>query len=184
MKMKVMAVAAAALFTVALCSLADAKPRHRHVQKNTAQQTIVVCNQQGCSDTVASKSAHAVVGRNIERARRKVVSYLPHPPGCPPRLFCACGAAVEVFGGNGRDYKNSLWAVSSWHKFPRSNVPSAGDVALRSGHMFVLRRHVQGDTWLTADYNSGRHLSRLQEQSIRGYTIVSPTHSRTAQLAR
>lgn len=33
---------------------------------------------------------------------------LPHPPGCPRRAFCGCGAAVEVFGRPIR----SLWLAA------------------------------------------------------------------------
>lgn len=108
-------------------------------------------------------------------------SFLPHPAGCPSRLFCACGAAVEVFGGNGRDWR-SLWPARAWYKFPRTRSPSSGDVAVRKHHVFVLKSHVGGDVWLTADFNSGGRLSRLHEQSIRGYVIVSPTRSRVASL--
>lgn len=109
------------------------------------------------------------------------VTFLPHPPGCPRVAFCACGIAVELFGGNGRSYRN-LWQARAWYKFPRSHSPGAGDVAVRNHHVFVIRSHIEGDTYLVADYNSGGHQSRLHAQSIRGYVIVSPNRSHVAQL--
>lgn len=97
---------------------------------------------------------------------------IPHPPGCPARLFCGCGAAVRVFGSNVR----SLWLAANWLQFPRSS-PASGMVAARRGHVFVLEQHVSGDQWLATDYNSGGRLSRLHVRSIAGYTIVNP-HAR------
>jgi len=52
--------------------------------------------------------------------------------------------------------------------------------ALRRGYMFVLERQIDGDIWLTSDYNSGGHLSRLQAQNIRGYVIVNPQGAKVA----
>lgn len=103
-------------------------------------------------------------------------SYLPHPTGCPSRAFCACGAAVRVFGSPIR----SLWPSSAWYKFPRS-APSPGTVAVRRGHVFVLESHVSGRDWLVSDYNSGGHQSRRHVRSINGYTIVNP-HGRNFAL--
>ena len=108
-------------------------------------------------------------------------SFLPHPPGCPRTQFCACGVAVELFGGNGRDWRN-LWQARAWYKFPRSHSPSSGDVAVRNHHVFVLASHIEGDVWMIKDFNSGNHQSRLHARSINGYTIVSPSRSHVAQL--
>lgn len=95
--------------------------------------------------------------------------YLPHPSGCPRRAFCGCGAAQEV----GRAGDRSLWLARNWFKFSRA--PAApGMAAVRSHHVFVLREHLHGSVWLTADYNSGHHLSRLHPRSIAGYAIVNP----------
>ena len=103
--------------------------------------------------------------------------YLPHPRGCPSRAFCACGAAVEVFGSAIR----SLWLASAWYRFPRT-YPAPGMVGVRSHHVFVLREHVEGSIWLIADYNSGGHQSRLHQRSIAGYTIVNPHGGRYASM--
>jgi hypothetical protein len=102
---------------------------------------------------------------------------LPHPSGCPARLFCACGAAVEVFG---RPIRN-LWKASAWFKFPRS-APGYNRVAVRRHHVFVLKEHVRGNVWMVKDYNSGGHKSRYHERSIAGYTIVNPMESKDAKL--
>lgn len=92
-----------------------------------------------------------------------------HPAGCPRRAFCGCGASVEVFGHSVRN----LWLAAAWFKFPRA-MPAAGMVAVRRGHVFVLRSHVAGNTWLVYDANSGRHATRVHERSINGLAIVNP----------
>lgn len=102
-------------------------------------------------------------------------SYLSHPAGCPARAFCGCGAAVEVFGRAVR----SLWLAANWYQFPRS-APAPGMVAVRRHHVFVLRELIGGAVWLTADYNSGGHRSRLHARSVAGYTIVNPRGRRYA----
>lgn len=97
------------------------------------------------------------------------VTYLPHPEGCPRRLFCGCGAAVYLFGSPVR----SLWPTSAWLKFPRA-MPANGMVAYRPGHVFVLEHHIQGDVWMVYDANSGGHRTRRHPRSIRGYRILNP----------
>jgi len=92
-----------------------------------------------------------------------------HPPGCPSRAFCGCGAAVRVFGAPIR----SLWLAANWFKFPRAE-PAPGNVAVRRHHVFVLEQHVSGNTWLAYDANSGRRLTRIHARSIAGYVIVNP----------
>ena len=92
-----------------------------------------------------------------------------HPPGCPSRAFCACGAAVRVFGAPVR----SLWLAASWFKFPRAE-PAPGNVAVRRHHVFVLERHIGVNVWMAYDANSGRRLTRIHARSIAGYVIVNP----------
>ena len=94
---------------------------------------------------------------------------LPHPPGCPSRAFCGCGAAVRVFGSPIR----SLWLATNWLRFPRS-APAPGMVAVRRGHVFVLEHHVGGSTWQVYDANSGGRKTRRHARSISGYVIVNP----------
>lgn len=132
---------------------------------------------------VHHRAVHRVKRTKVAQVRRVVASrrvpakirtaagvvMLPHPPGCPSRLFCGCGAAVELFGSPIR----SLWLSTAWYKFPRT-APAPNTVAVRRGHVFVLKRHIQGNVWLAADYNSGGRKSRLHPRSIAGYTIVNP----------
>jgi hypothetical protein len=96
-------------------------------------------------------------------------SVVSHPPGCPTRSFCGCGAAVRIFGHPVRE----LWLAANWFRFPRTS-PAPGMAAVRQHHVFVLERHLGGDRWLAYDANSGRHLTRLHPRSIAGYAIVNP----------
>lgn len=94
---------------------------------------------------------------------------LPHPAGCPRVLFCGCGASVDRFGAPRRD----LYRAAAWLRFRRSS-PAPNNAAVRPGHVFILKEHVQGDIWLVYDANSGGGKTRLHHRSIRGYVIVDP----------
>jgi hypothetical protein len=90
------------------------------------------------------------------------------PAGCP-RSFCGCGASIRVFGR----IVPGLNLASNWLRFPRT-APAPGMVAARPGHVFILERHVEGDTWMAYDANSGGHLTRIHARSLRGYAVVNP----------
>jgi hypothetical protein len=90
------------------------------------------------------------------------------PAGCP-RSFCGCGASIRVFGR----IVPGLNLASNWLRFPRT-APAPGMVAARRGHVFVLEQHVEGDTWMAYDANSGGRATRLHARSLRGYTVVNP----------
>ena len=94
---------------------------------------------------------------------------LPHPTGCPPRAFCGCGAAVEVFGRPIR----SLWLAANWLRFPRA-APAPGMVAARRGHVFVIRQVLGGGRVLAFDANSGGRKTRLHIRSLAGFVVVDP----------
>ena len=94
---------------------------------------------------------------------------LPHPPGCPRRLFCGCGAAVEVFG---RPVRN-LWLAANWLKFPPA-APAPGMVAARSGHVMVIRQYLGNNRALVYDANSGGGLTRVHVRSLSGFSIRNP----------
>jgi hypothetical protein len=94
---------------------------------------------------------------------------LSHPAGCPRRAFCGCGASVHLFGQPVR----GLFLSSNWLKFPRT-APAHNMVAVRRGHVFVLKQQVEGNTWLVFDANSGGRATRMHNRSIAGYTIVNP----------
>ena len=107
---------------------------------------------------------------NVARAGEVVA----HPAGCPPVEFCACGAAVEIFGAPIR----ALWRAAAWLKFPRS-APAPRTVAVRRDghHVMVLLKHIRGPVWRVYDANSGHHLTRIHHRSIVGFRIVNP-HAR------
>ena len=112
--------------------------------------------------------------RSTRRAQRpagaQAMLRLPSSPiQHPSRAFCGCGAAVRVFGAPIR----SLWLAANWFKFPRA-APSAGMVAVRRHHVFVLEAYLGGDTWQVYDANSRRHQTRIHARSIAGYVIVNP----------
>jgi hypothetical protein len=90
------------------------------------------------------------------------------PGGCP-RSFCGCGASIRVFGR----IVPGLNLASNWLRFPRT-APAPGMVAARRGHVFVLEQHVEGDTWMAYDANSGGRATRMHARSLRGYTVVNP----------
>lgn len=92
-----------------------------------------------------------------------------HPPGCPSRAFCGCGAAVHLFGSPIKD----LAAAAHWFKFPRAE-PAPKMAAVRQHHVMVLERHIHGSVWEVYDANSGHHLTRIHAKSIAGYRIVNP----------
>lgn len=127
----------------------------------------------GITNKVAKHASRARRSHSVRAGRDAVL--LPHPPGCPRRAFCGCGASVEIFGKPVR----SLWPSSAWFKFPRTS-PAPNMVAVRRGHVFVLKRHVEGNVWLAADFNSGGRKSRLHHRSIAGYAVVNPHGSRMA----
>ena len=90
------------------------------------------------------------------------------PSGCP-RSFCGCGASLRVFGR----IVPGLNLAANWLRFPRT-APAPGMVAARNGHVFVLEAHVEGDTWMAYDANSGGHATRIHARSLHGYTVVNP----------
>jgi hypothetical protein len=109
-------------------------------------------------------SINVTMTRGAARSAR-----LAHPPGCPRRAFCGCGAAVRIFGRPVR----ALWLAANWLRFPRA-APAPGMAAVRRHHVFVLERYLSGNTWLAYDANVGRHATVMHPRSIAGYAIVDP----------
>jgi hypothetical protein len=108
-----------------------------------------------------------------ERTYASSGSLLPHPEGCPRTAFCGCGAAVEIFGRPIRD----LWLAANWFQFP-SAAPGPGMVAVRQHHVMVIRQYLGNDRAIVYDANSGHHLTREHEVSLRGYSIRNPQAGR------
>jgi hypothetical protein len=110
--------------------------------------------------------SHRNAMAEVTGGRAQVVS--GRPAGCP-RSFCGCGASIRVFGR----IVPGLNLAANWLRFPRT-APAPGMVAARRGHVFVLEQHVEGDTWMAYDANSGGRTTRIHARSLRGYTVVNP----------
>lgn len=165
------ALAACLAFSFVQSSEAQARPRGLAAECNITMP----CEGVGRGENFSTPPS--IVGRRAVSAAiavydvsaRIATQIIPHPAGCPRRLFCGCGAAVRVFGAPVRN----LWLAANWLRFPRA-VPAPGMAAARRGHVFVLESHVGGNLWLVTDHNSGGGLSRLHVRSISGFTIVNP----------
>jgi len=112
------------------------------------------------------RSATARSVAEVDVGRGQVVG--GRPAGCP-RSFCGCGASLRVFGR----IVPGLNLASNWLRFART-APAPGMVAARRGHVFVLERQIEGDTWMAYDANSGGRATRIHARSLRGYTVVNP----------
>ena len=171
-----------AIAAVVSASAAEARPNHK-----AAMPAQVTCTQQGCSDNPAAQAGatrqRAKVGRETAAAPTQVADANGNgaivggrPSACPHR-FCGCEASLYVFGA----IRAELNLAANWvRKFPRTE-PAAGMVAARSGHVMVLMSHANGDEWMVHDGNSGGGRTREHVRSIRGYTIVNPHATVTAQ---
>lgn len=113
------------------------------------------------------------IRREVVRAGTVILG--GRPMGCPSR-FCGCGASLHIFGR----IIPSLNLAANWLRFPRT-APAPNMVAARRGHVFVLKSHIAGNTWLVHDSNSGGRRTRLHPRSIVGFAIVNP-HGRIASL--
>jgi hypothetical protein len=103
------------------------------------------------------------------REAARVIGGRPH--GCPAR-FCGCGASLHLFG----KIIPALNLAANWLRFPRA-APALDMVAARRGHVFVLKYHISGNTWMVFDANSGGRRIRIHPRSIAGFTIVNPYRS-------
>jgi hypothetical protein len=172
----------AVLALAALASNAEARQRHKPIVAHPDCNVTMPCEgvvPSARGEMIARKlgfgSAQKVYKPRAQASqpRQRVAAVSPaivaHPPGCPSRAFCGCGAAVRVFGAPIR----SLWLAANWLRFPRT-APAPGMVAARRGHVFVLEQHLGGNTWLAYDANSGGRKTRIHARSIAGYVIVNP----------
>lgn len=128
---------------------------------------IITCNERGCSDLRPSAAPRN--HQNIKNYKEDGVRFLSNPPCGLKTRFCGAGAAWDLFG----KCIPSLYRAAAWFKFPRTS-PAPNMVAVRYGHVFVLKQHIEGTNWLVNDYNSGGHKSRQWVRSIAGYKIVNP----------
>jgi hypothetical protein len=126
------------------------------------------------TEMISAGGSQLVDGGGRRYASRNATVTGGRPSGCP-HAFCGCQASLEVFG----KIIPTLNLAYNWVTHFNRTSPAPGMVAARSGHVFVLRTHVAGDVWEVKDGNSGGHMTRIHERSIRGYVIVDPHSPRT-----
>ena len=90
-------------------------------------------------------------------------TFLPHPAGCPARLFCGCGARKHLGIDDPR-----LNLAANWPRLYHGSTP----VAVWDGHVAVIDRMTGPNSAMLYDYNSGGHLSRYHERSLAGARII------------
>lgn len=118
---------------------------------------------------VSPPVARTPIAEVISTTTKLISQILPHPDGCPRRLFCGCGASIEVFG---RPIRH-LFLAANWLKFPPAQ-PAAGMVAARRGHVMVIRQYLGNNKALVYDANSGGGRTRLHIRSLAGFSIRNP----------
>lgn len=186
---------------VALAGLLAASPaearRHQHHYSHRAPVQRMAAVQSGCVETVMVpcygqqtpqvrrsrlSGTKQIIGETIERPVRvvrqvvervasAVSESLPHPAGCPARLFCGCGTAAE-FGLHDR----SLWLAASWLKYPHVS-PQSGVAAVSPGahHVLKVEANVGGMNYVVIDHNGGGNRSWRHVRNLSGYTFVNPS---------
>ena len=151
-------------------STANAKPRHQ-MARNDSQAFAYCASDQSYRQTCGKAETRTTNRARVSVAGVDGVRMVPHPAGCPHRLFCACGLAQYWGLGGG------LNAVRTWPKvFARAFGPSVGIAAVRND-----RHHVMGiigggpGAWEVVDFNSGGHQSRIYTTAgFSGYFFVDP----------
>ena len=119
--------------------------------------------------------------RRGHRQQQAGVTFLPHPKGCPGKLFCGCGACVKLFGK--ACPRGGLAIAANWFKKYPASAPAPMRVAGRKGHVFVLDKLASGTNWWVYDYNSGGNKSRYHIRNIAGLRVVNP-HVQVSELKR
>lgn len=164
---------------------ASAYPRHHHHYQHYAHRHLnPVAESLGMGLAVMlerqndwpAQPAPVPFGKAVRSMVSTVGQILPHPSGCPSRAFCGCGAA-SYLGISNRD----LWLAANWFRFPRA-APGPGMAAVRRHHVMVIVSYEGGDVATVYDANSGRHMTRIHQVSLRGYEVVDPRGHRYARL--
>jgi len=165
------AVAMACAFVALAIPSAEARPRQvaHSASAGAGACYSVAPGREACPGGQTRASARATVRTGRAEGYPDAVIVGGRPPGCPHR-FCGCEASLYLFG----KIIKPLNLAANWKRyFPRAR-PAPGMVAARSGHVFVLMSHVEGNEWLVHDGNSGGGKTRRHVRSIAGYTIVDP----------
>lgn len=157
----------------ALCALlsAIAQPARADVDRHAPQT--------GASETHAARPAIAARAARPRagQAHAGVASedLGGRPAECHIRIrgrlipFCGCALSVKLFGR----VIPALMLAANWRDFPPA-APAPDMVAARRGHVFLLVRHVEGDTWIVWDANSGRGRIRMHARRLVGFSVHNP----------
>ena len=90
------------------------------------------------------------------------------PSGCPHR-YCGCASAAKV----GLDNRGGRWNLArNWFAFPAAS-PGPGMADVRNGHVRIIIGQAANGLWRFYDPNSGRGLTRILTDAIRG-RVVNP----------
>lgn len=162
-----MAAISAVLLLAGLFWSAPAEAR-RHPSPNYGTET-QFCGDRYCQFKSTSPDSYFRRSRHGARVTYGDGSVVGHPSGCPSRAFCGCGASVEVFGRPVRE----LFLAANWFKFPPAQA-APGMVAVRRGHVFVIRQVLGDGMVLAYDANSGGHRTRVHPRSLAGYSVRNP----------
>ena len=169
----------AALLMVALVGPAEAGRRKAAEPPTLAERFVAAVRGFASSVAVAAASSAAAAGEAVREApaRFRAAAYeggegeevVPNPAGCPPTRFCGCGVSVRKYGRP----VPSLFAASSWRRFPRAECAS-GRVAVWGDHVaYILACHGDGTADLY-DPNSGDHLTRIHRRTLPGLIVDPP----------
>jgi hypothetical protein len=161
----IFSVLSALLFTTPASAQSDGMPSRSHWSAGYSTPKKVVKHRQQSNRRVA----RVPVRVNTRTASLSPIRVLPHPKGCPRRLFCGCGASMHLFG----TVKPGLMLAANWLRFPRA-TPGPGTVAARRGHVFVIDKVLSNGMVMAYNYNGAGGRSTYQALSLRGYTVVNP----------
>lgn len=155
------------------------RTRQARPRRAAGSRRLAGAHREGSSYRATRATRSTAISRARAGGSRVAARIMPHPPGCPSRAFCGCGASIEVFGRSIRE----LWLAANWFRFPRTS-PAPGMVAVRRHHVYVIREVLGGGRVLAYDANSGGHKTRIHVRSLAGYAVVNPHAGRRYAAAR
>lgn len=158
-------IAAIAFLCVLVLSISPSEARPHGARQAVQHAAVVACDNDGRCTPRAVETPQGRRGAGVAVADQSVSA---RPAACP-RRWCGCGASLYLFGR----VVPRLNLAANWLAFPRA-APAPDMAAARRGHVFVLKQHIEGSTWLVYDANSGGGKARVHARSISGFTIVNP----------
>lgn len=165
-----------------VCNAAEARGHHHYQHHARVHRYAASYHTRGHSVRIAHR--HLRVPTHRRFASYDSGTIVGHPSGCPSRLFCGCGAAVEVFHSAAHvmtiaGRRMNLWLAAEWLRFQHvpQSMAQPGMVAASHGHVFVLRENLGDGRWRIYDANSGGGLTRvhvIDARTLARYTVVNP----------